>query len=125
MTELNQIYKCNICGNIVEVIHTGAGDLVCCGKSMELQIEKKKKEEGEEKHIPVIEQDGENAIIKIGSVEHPMEEEHYIELIEVIAGEKVLRKFLKPGEEPKATFKINSEEIKARAYCNVHGLWSA
>ncbi len=124
MTEINQIYRCPICGNIVEVIHTGQGQLVCCGQPMEL-LATKYEDVGVEKHLPVIEKTATGIIVKIGSVPHPMEENHYIELIEVIADDKVYKKYLKPGQTPVAEFEIKSDDIKARAYCNVHGLWQS
>lgn len=124
MTELKQIYKCNICGNIVEVLHTGVGQLVCCGQPMELK-EAKTEDVGQEKHLPVIEKTKTGIKVKIGSVPHPMEDKHYIEWIEVIADGKSCRKFLKPGDKPEAEFKIKAEKIEAREYCNVHGLWKA
>ncbi len=124
MTEINQIYRCPICGNIVEVIHTGQGQLVCCGQPMELLVTKYE-DVGVEKHLPVIEKTATGIIVKIGSVPHPMEENHYIELIEVIADDKVYKKYLKPGQTPVAEFEIKSDDIKARAYCNVHGLWQS
>ena len=122
MTELRQIYKCNICGNIVEVLHTGVGTLVCCGQPMEL-LKEKTEDEGQEKHVPVIESTETGIKVKVGSVPHPMEENHYIEWIEIIADGKVFRKFLKPGDAPEAEFEIKTESIIAREYCNVHGLW--
>ncbi len=124
MTELNQIYKCNICGNIVEVLHSGAGELVCCGQPMEL-LKEKTEDEGMEKHIPVIEFEGNKVIVKVGSVPHPMEEKHYIEWIEAIADGKHFKKFLKPNEKPEAEFCIKADKITAREYCNVHGLWKS
>ncbi len=130
MTEKKQIYKCNVCGNIVEVLHTGVGELVCCGKPMEL-FKIKSKEEGTEKHLPVIEELPANVCqgkdgfkIKIGEVDHPSEENHYIEWIEVNTEEgKSGKKFFKPGEKPQADFytRINIKTI--RVYCNIHGLW--
>ncbi len=124
MTEMLQIYKCEICGNIVEVLHSGVGQLVCCNQPMKL-LEEKTEEEGREKHLPVIEKGEEGIKVKVGSVKHPMEENHYIEWIEVIADGKVYRKFLKPGNEPEAEFKISAEKAEAREYCNVHGLWKS
>lgn len=115
MTELNQIYKCEICGNIVEVLHTATGELVCCGQPMDLQQEKTE-DEGQEKHVPVIEENK----VKVGSVPHPMEEAHYIEWIEA---DKECKKTLKPGDAPEAEF--SNKPTKARAYCNVHGLWTS
>ncbi|MFH1427442.1 MAG: desulfoferrodoxin [Patescibacteria group bacterium] len=123
MTELNQVYKCNVCGNIVEVLHAGEGELVCCGQPMELQIAKKE-DEGQEKHVPVIEKTADGVLVKIGSVPHPMEEAHYIEWIEIIADGKIYRKYLKTGDAPEVKFCIKAENISAREYCNIHGLWS-
>lgn len=128
MTELNQIYKCNVCGNMVEVIHNGAGELVCCGQPMELKIENPPaggEEEGKEKHVPVVEKTSDGAIVKIGSIPHPMENEHYIEWIEMITEQGIHRKKLKPGDAPEAEFFLEAEPIKIRAYCNVHGLWKS
>jgi len=122
MTQLKQIYKCNICGNIVEVIHTGVGQLVCCGQSMEL-LKEKTEDVGLEKHVPVIEKVGNKVKVKVGSVPHPKEQKHYIEWIEIIADGKTCRRFLKPGEKPEAEFETTAEEIEAREYCNIHGLW--
>lgn len=122
MTELRQIYKCNICGNIIEVIHTGVGQLVCCGQPMEL-LKEKTVDIGLEKHVPVIEKVGNKVKVKVGSVPHPMEEKHYIEWIEIVANGKTCRKFLKPREKPEAEFETTAERIEAREYCNVHGLW--
>lgn len=122
MTTVSQIYKCNICGNIVEVLHAGAGELVCCGQPMELLAEKTK-DVGQEKHVPVIEKTANGIKVKIGSVPHPMEENHYIEFIEILADGRVYRKFLKPGDKPEAEFQIKANRIQAREYCNIHGLW--
>ena len=124
MTQLNQIYKCEICGNIVEVLHTGVGELVCCGEEMVLLTENTT-DAAQEKHVPVIEKSGNKVTVKVGSVSHPMEEKHYIEFIEVLADGKVYRKFLKPGEKPEATFEITAEKVIAREFCNLHGLWKA
>jgi len=122
MTKLKQIYKCNICGNIVEVLHTGKGELVCCGKPMQL-MEEKKEEVGQEKHLPVIEKRADKVRVKVGSVPHPMEEKHYIEWIELITDGNAYRQFLKPGDTPEATFEVKAEKITAREYCSLHGLW--
>ena len=127
MTKQNQIYKCNICGNIVEVLHPGQGELVCCGQPME-KMEEKNKDVGEEKHVPVIEKTTNGIKIKVGDIPHPMEEKHFIEWIELIAGDKVYRKFLKPGVMPEAVFEVKIDDIKlvlAREYCNLHGLWQS
>jgi len=122
MTQLNQIYKCNVCGNIVEILHTGVGQLFCCGQPMEL-LKEKTEEEGSEKHMPVVEMTEKGIKVKIGSVSHPMEEKHYIEWIEVIVDGKSYKKFLKPGDAPEAEFCVETEKVVARGYCNVHGLW--
>ena len=122
MTEIRQIYKCNVCGNIVEVLHAGVGQLVCCGQPMEL-LKEKTEDVGLEKHVPVTERVGDKVKVKVGSVPHPMEQKHYIEWIEITADGKTCRKFLKPGEKPEAVFETKAEKIKAREYCNIHGLW--
>ncbi|MEI7690700.1 MAG: desulfoferrodoxin [bacterium] len=125
MTKINEIYKCEICGNIVEMTHGGNGTLTCCGESMK-KIEPQSGPEGQEKHLPVSERDGNKIIVTVGSVLHPMLEEHYIEWIEIISRSHGQRVFLNPGDEPKAEFLVDEadEEITIRAYCNVHGLWS-
>lgn len=125
MTELNQIYKCSKCGNIVEVTHVGGGQLVCCGEPMELLVEKTE-DQGKEKHVPVIEKTEKGYKVKIGSVPHPMEENHFIEWIELIVPDgRNCRKFLKPGGVPEAEFPTQAENVSAREYCNVHGLWKS
>ena len=124
MTELMQVYKCNICGNIVEVLHAGAGQLVCCGQPMELMKEKTQ-DIGQEKHVPVIEKTQTGIKVKVGSVPHPMEEKHFIEWIEIIADGRICRKFLRPGNKPEAEFEIKAQKIEAREYCNIHGLWKS
>jgi len=124
MTVQKQIYKCNICGNIVEVLHSGVGQLVCCGQPMEL-LKEKTKDAGKEKHVPVIEKTENGVIVKVGSTPHPMEEKHYIEWIEVIVDGVIYRRFLKPGDKPEAEFEIKAEKVEARDYCNLHGLWKS
>lgn len=124
MVQLNQVYKCNLCGNIVEVVHAGGGQLVCCGQNMQL-LEENTTEAATEKHIPVIEQNGSTVVVKVGSVLHPMEEKHYIEFIELIADGKVYRKNLTPSDAPQAEFEITANELTARAYCNLHGFWKS
>lgn len=126
MTKLNEIYKCAVCGNIVEVVHAGAGELVCCGQPMK-HMEAGTSDGSAEKHVPVIEKVEGGYKIKVGSVEHPMIDAHYIEWIELICEKcnKVQRKYLKPGEKPEAIFKSDSDKITAREYCNLHGLWKA
>jgi len=119
MTNLKEIYKCEICGNIVEVIHDGSGQLVCCGQPMKLQ-EENTVDASKEKHIPIIK---DNKVI-IGSVEHPITEEHYIEFIEATDEKgQTPKTFLKPGQKPEAEFCF--KPASARAYCNLHGLWKS
>jgi superoxide reductase len=126
MAELLQVYKCSICGNIVEVVFAGGGDLSCCGKKMELLAENSV-EASLEKHVPVCVQEAGNLKVKVGSISHPMEESHYIEWIEVIDEDgRALRKFLKPGESPEAEFCIIPKgRLTVREYCSLHGLWKA
>ncbi len=122
MTKLNEIYRCNVCGNIVELIHASIGELVCCGQPMELLAENSV-DAATEKHVPVIEKTENGVRIKIGAVPHPMEEAHFIEWIEIIADGQSYKKFLQPGDVPEAEFCISAEQIAAREYCNLHGLW--
>ncbi|WP_456433918.1 desulfoferrodoxin [Thermosulfuriphilus sp.] len=122
MTKLLQIYKCEICGNMVEMVHEGQGQLVCCGQPMKL-MEENTVDASLEKHVPVVEKVDGGFKVTVGSVLHPMEEKHYIEWIEVIADGKAYRQFLKPGEAPEAVFMIEADEVVAREYCNLHGLW--
>ncbi len=124
MTKATEIYKCAVCGNIVEVLHAGGGELVCCGQPMQLLTENTT-DASREKHVPVIEKTPEGVKVKVGSVVHPMEEKHYIEWIEVIADGKSCRQFLKPGQAPEAFFAVKATEITVREYCNLHGLWKA
>ncbi len=123
MTQRLQVYKCEVCGNIVEVLHAGKGELVCCNQPMKL-LEENTVDAAKEKHVPVIEKTDKGYKVKVGSVAHPMEEKHYIEWIELIADGTVLRKFLNPGDSPEAEFEVVSEKVSARAYCNLHGLWN-
>ncbi len=122
MAEKLEVYKCDICGNIVEVLHGGKGQLVCCNKPMKLFVENTV-DAAKEKHVPVRENTPSGVTVKVGSVPHPMEEKHYIEWIEVIVDGKVYRQFLNPGQAPEASFDVKSEKIVARDYCNLHGLW--
>ena len=124
MVEKLQVYKCEACGNIVEVLHGGGGELVCCGEPMKLQVENTV-DAAKEKHVPVIEKVDGGVKVSVGSVAHPMEESHYIEWVEIIADGEAYRQFLNPGEAPEATFCIKAEKITAREYCNLHGLWKA
>jgi superoxide reductase len=124
MTKLLQIYKCEVCGNIVEMVHAGQGELVCCGQPMKLFTENTV-DAAREKHVPVMEKTAVGIKVKVGSVPHPMEEKHYIEWIEVISGGKAYRQFLNPGEAPEATFALQDEQVTLREYCNLHGLWKS
>jgi superoxide reductase len=124
MAEKLQVYKCEACGNIVEVLHGGGGELVCCGEPMKLLVENTV-DAAKEKHVPVIEKVDGGVKISVGSVAHPMEESHYIEWVEIIADGEAYRQFLNPGEAPEATFCIKADQITAREYCNLHGLWKA
>ena len=121
-TQRLQIYRCEVCGNIVEVIHAAAGTLVCCGQPMKL-LKEGETDAATEKHVPVIEKIDGGFKVKVGDVAHPMEEKHYIEWIELIADGRSYRQFLQPGETPEATFMITAENVSAREYCNLHGLW--
>jgi superoxide reductase len=123
MTKLREIYKCNVCGNIVEVVHTGAGQLVCCGAPMQL-MDEKTQDSSVEKHVPYVEKTKNGILVKIGQNQaHPMEDKHYIEWIQVITDGAAYRKFLKPGDKPQAEFPIKADLVQAREYCNIHGLW--
>ena len=122
MPEKLEIYKCEACGNMVEVIHGGGADLVCCGENMVLMVENTV-DAAKEKHVPVIEKVEGGVKVKVGDVAHPMEEKHFIEWIEIIADGKADRQFLNPGEAPEAIFKTDASNVTAREYCNLHGLW--
>jgi len=122
MTEKKQVYKCEKCGNIVEVLHEGPGALICCGEEMIL-MEEKKADSSTEKHVPVVEKTETGYKVTVGSTLHPMMENHYIEWIELITDRGVFRKHLAPDEVPVAEFENVGEVIKAREYCNLHGLW--
>jgi len=122
MAERNQVYKCETCGNIVEVLDGGAGELVCCGEAMSL-LDEQTADAAKEKHVPVAEASDGVTKVKVGSVPHPMEEKHYIEWIEVTVGDKKCRKYLKPGDAPEALFCAETGKVAMRSYCNVHGLW--
>ncbi len=124
MTKINQIYKCNICGNMIEIIHAAAGKLMCCGQEMSL-LDENTRDASKEKHVPVIEYKDGGTLVRVGSLPHPMEEKHYIEWIEAISGNTVIRKMLKPGDQPEAFFKCALENASVRELCNLHGLWKA
>lgn len=122
MAKKLEIYKCDSCGNIVEILHDGTGQLVCCDMPMTL-YEENTVDAAKEKHIPVIEKTDSGYKVKIGSVPHPMKPEHYIEWIELLADGKAYRQFLQPGAQPEAIFNITADAVTAREYCNLHGLW--
>ncbi len=124
MTERLQVYKCEVCGNMIEIIHSGAGTIICCNKPMILQ-EENSADASKEKHVPVIEKVPGGYKVKIGSIPHPMEEKHCIEWVELIADGKAYRAFLKPGDQPEAFFEIEAVSVSAKEYCNLHGLWKA
>lgn len=122
MAKTLEIYKCMACGNIVEVLHGGDGELVCCGEPMKL-LKENTTDAAQEKHVPVIEKIDGGYKVKVGSVAHPMEDKHYIEWIELLADGKAYRQFLKPGQAPEAVFAVQASSISAREHCNIHGLW--
>ena len=122
MAERLEVYKCEVCGNIVEVLFGAKGELNCCGKPMVLQKENTV-DAAKEKHVPVVEKTADGIKVKVGDVAHPMEEKHYIQWVELIADEKAYRQFLNPGEAPEATFNIQADQVTAREYCSIHGLW--
>jgi superoxide reductase len=124
MAKRLEVYKCEVCGNIVEVLHGGDGDLVCCGQKMKLMAENTV-DAAKEKHVPVIEKKGDAITVKVGAVPHPMTEEHHIEWIELLADGVAYRQFLKAGDAPQAVFRVPASSVTAREYCNLHGLWKA
>ena len=119
-----EVYKCDLCGNMVEVIRGGGAALNCCGQPMTLQVENTV-DASKEKHVPVIEKVDGGYKVTVGSVAHPMEEKHYIEWIELVADGTAYRQFLKPGAAPEAFFCVNAASVTAREYCNLHGHWTA
>jgi len=124
MPKCLEVYKCALCGNIVEVVHAGGGELVCCGEPMG-QLTENTVDAAKEKHVPVIEKVAGGYKVTVGSVAHPMEEKHYIEWIELVADGKAYRQFLKPGEVATTVFCVEATSVTARELCNLHGLWSA
>jgi len=124
MAERYEVYKCEACGNIVEVLHGGGGELVCCGEAMNLLAENTV-DAAKEKHVPVIEAVDGGYKVSVGEVPHPMEEKHYIEWIELIADGATYRKYLEPGAVPEAVFTVTASSVTAREFCNLHGLWKA
>ncbi|MDA3882553.1 MAG: desulfoferrodoxin [Bacteroidales bacterium] len=124
MRKLQEVYKCNVCGNIVEVVHASVGELVCCGKPMQL-LEENSVDAATEKHVPVITKIEGGYKVTVGDVAHPMEKEHYIEWIELVSENKIQRRHLAPGQAPEAIFYTKETEVYAREYCNVHGHWKS
>lgn len=123
MIQKGQVYKCSVCGNIVEVLYAGGGQLVCCGQPMELLVEKTQ-DVGQEKHVPIVEESAGGIKVKVGTVPHPMEESHFIQWIEVVCKNGSIKKFLNPGQQPEEEFPVKKEEVLfVREYCNLHGLW--
>lgn len=124
MAQRLEVYKCDLCGNIVQVLHGGGGELVCCGQPMK-KLTENTVDAAKEKHVPVIEKIAGGFKVKVGGVPHPMEAKHYIEWIELIADGKSYFQFLAPGATPEATFMTDAQSVSAREYCNLHGLWKA
>ena len=124
MTQRSQVYKCSMCGNMVEMLHPGAGELVCCAMQMEL-FSANTVDAAKEKHVPLVEKTLDGFKVTVGSVPHPMDDKHYIEWVELIVGDKLYRQFLNPGEPPEVVFCVTAPTALARAYCNLHGLWGA
>ena len=122
MAKMHGIYKCDVCGNIVAVVHEGPGELVCCGEPMKL-MDEQTADSSTEKHVPIIEKGEHGYKVTVGSTLHPMKDEHFIEWIELIADGVSYRTFLKPGDEPVAEFCVKASKLSAREYCNIHGLW--
>ena len=122
MAKQMEVYVCEMCGNVVEVLRGGAGELVCCGQPMQL-LEEQTADAATEKHVPVIEKVEGGVKVTVGSVPHPMQDAHYIEWIQIIADGASQRRFLNPGDAPEATFETRATDVSAREHCNVHGLW--
>ena len=124
MNKRFEIYKCELCGNIIEALHAGDGDIVCCGKSMKL-LQEQTADSSKEKHVPMIEKTANGYKVTVGSTLHPMADAHYIEWIELIADGTSYKKFLKPGDQPVAEFSVKADKVSAREYCNMHFLWKS
>ena len=126
MTQLRELYQCEVCGNVVEVVNENAGKLKCCEQFMK-KLEAKAEDAGQEKHVPVVEESDNGIKVKVGSVEHPMEDKHYIKFIEVLTDNEVCRRELKPGETPEALFDCLKKEniVEVREFCTIHGLWKS
>ena len=124
MAKSGDVYKCNVCGHVITVLHEGSGELVCCNQPMQ-EMKPNTEDAAEEKHVPVIEEMDKGYVVKIGSAPHPMEDGHYIEWIELVIDGKGCYVYLKPGDEPKASFEGKGSDVSATAYCNLHGLWKS
>jgi superoxide reductase len=124
MTKQKQVYRCALCGNIVEVMQPAGGTLSCCGQPMEL-LEENTKDAALEKHVPVVEKIDGGYKVSVGAVEHPMMDEHYIMWIELVTENEIYRKYLKPGDKPVVVFMTDAKEVYAREYCNLHGHWKS
>ena len=126
MPKLMEIYHCSICGNIIEVVHAGYGQLVCCSQPMTQMVEHSRDDEHKEKHVPILIKEEHKRMIKVGDVPHPMDDNHYIMFIEAISHDNVWlkRKYLKPGDEPSLIFSSDGDKMITRELCNIHGLWS-
>jgi superoxide reductase len=124
MAEKLEVYKCAACGNVVEVLTGGVGELVCCGRPMEHRTAQRA-DQGKEKHVPVVEKANGGIRVRIGSVPHPMEDGHHIEWIEIVTNGKAYRQFLTPGDAPEAAFDISADKLTVREHCNLHGMWEA
>lgn len=122
MTEQKQVYRCSSCGNIVEVMSEAAGTLTCCGKPMDL-LKENSRDAATEKHVPVIEKIENGYKVTVGEVNHPMQDDHFIQWIELVTETGILREYLHPGQAPVATFYTEAKEVYAREYCNLHGHW--
>lgn len=125
MTKVKELYKCSICGTVIEVVHPGAPALVCCQQPM-TKLDALAQDGAKEKHVPVLEAAPAGLLVKVGEVPHPMEEKHSIRFIEVITADQVLRAELTPGQKPEAVFAVAlADVLEVREYCNLHGLWKA
>lgn len=121
-----KIYKCLVCGNIVALLHDGGGELVCCEQPMKLLVAGEEDTAAKEKHVPVVKKDGQKIIVNVGSVDHPMVDEHYIEFIVLATETKAYVSYLAPGQKPMAEFVLADDEAyEVYEYCNLHGLWKA
>jgi superoxide reductase len=123
-TDRLQVYKCEVCGIVAEVLDGGAGELVCCGEPMTL-LEENTVDASREKHVPVVTKVDGGLRVAVGSVPHPMEAKHFIQWIELLADGRAYRQFLSPGEKPEAFFPVQAQKVTAREMCNLHGMWKA